>query len=274
MEKAIELHFAGEYAASVPILMSQIDGLTRDLVGQTFFQNVTAKNQENFIDDESLAGMPGNLVEVRRVFSTPSYETTRSGSISRHGVMHGRELDYDTLENSTKCIVLLAALAEYLPPFADTKGFEALDVHSSTAAGLLGVDDEGRLLDDRDVREFQGFAFYLDIAYMNAQLTPTLHTFDLDYQVRSLAAKHRLDRKQIFYFHDAAGWWLFYKLPSGHFLVLAERPNTSTESRNPDAWRWDAHEDPSVAPWHNARGWQSDDVYPRTSNWEPLQIGT
>lgn len=59
---------------------------------------------------------------VRRVFSENVTESGNFGGISRHGVMHGRDLGYATRVNSTKTIVLVAALAEYFPRVANDAG--------------------------------------------------------------------------------------------------------------------------------------------------------
>lgn len=93
--------------------------MSRDLTGQSFFSKA---NADPYLDDATLVGMEANLLVVRRVFSTNVDESGSFGLVSCHGVLHGRDLGYATRVNSTKTIVLVAAMAEYFPRIADDAG--------------------------------------------------------------------------------------------------------------------------------------------------------
>lgn len=265
IEKAIQHHQAGAYEASIPIILAQIDGLSRDLTGRSFFAK---SNHDPYMDDQTLAGMEENLPVVRKLFSADVTPSGKYGLVSRHGVMHGRDLAYATRVNSTKTIVLAAALAEYFPRIADRHGTQQRTQHEQDVAGTTGTDDQGRLLDDRQVPELLQTAWDFDIAYMNATL---LHggVFDARAALRQAARKNGLDPEDFTQHADDTGNWWTYTLPAGQVLGYAARPSTNTARPHPDVWRWDAPNAPTAPPWSSSNGWHSDDEFPGLPNWEP-----
>lgn len=268
IEKAIEHHFAGAYEASIPIVLAQIDGMSIDVTGKSFFSK---KNNDPYMDDETLAGMEANLPVVRGVFSEDVRPSGHYGRVSRHGVMHGRDLAYATRANSTKAIVLVAALAEYLPKIADDVGARYRQDHENEVAGSTEVDEVGRLIDDREVPELHRFAYDLDSAYLESVLL-NRGPFDVRAQLTAVARKHSFDPTGFTVEHDSIGWRWHYTLPAGQTLGYAARPSTSSERKHPDVWRWDAAAEPAALPWENPDGWRSDDDFPRSSNWEPKLV--
>jgi len=111
--KALTHHRSGAYEASVPIVMFQIDGLVRDLTAgrNGFFSDLGART--HLRDTTTIAGLDEGLAALQSYFGRPQATSGSTGGISRHGVVHGRELGYDTLINSTKCFVLLLAVIEW-----------------------------------------------------------------------------------------------------------------------------------------------------------------
>lgn len=265
IEKAIQHHFAGAYEASIPIILAQIDGMSRDLTGQSFFSKA---NADPYLDDETLAGIEENLPVVRRVFSADVRESGSFGYVSRHGVLHGRDLGYATRVNSTKTIVLVAALAEYFPRVANDAGARLRGLHEEAVAGSNAVDDKGRPVDDRRIPELLNFAYDFDTEYLNAVLLSP-RPFSVHTVLKVVAKKHGLELDAFRAGQDDVGCWWYYTIPAGWTLGYAARPTTSTERRHPDVWRWDALEVPTTLPWTNADGWRSDDDFPRSPNWEP-----
>ena len=265
IEKAIDHHFAGAYEASIPILLAQADGMAFDLTGRTFFSK---QNSDLYVDDETLAGMANSLPVVRGIFSDWVTDTGSHGLLSRHGILHGRDLGYATKVNSTKTIVLVGALAEYFPQAVEDVGARLRREHDKKVAGSTELDEKGRLTDDRQVHELQNFAYELNIAYAKGLLVP-FHHFDLHAETRKLAEKHGLDATGFASKQDATGVWWHYTLPSEQTLGYAARPTTSDERKHPDVWRWDARYTPLKPPWEDADGWRSDDDRPGLPNWEP-----
>jgi hypothetical protein len=115
VEKALGHHRNGAYEASVPIVLAQVDGICQDLVGSKedmqFFRLVP--KTQYFADASTIAGMPAGLEHLRPLFSEVMRKSGVTGKLSRHGILHGRELRYDTEMNSTKVLVLLAAVIEW-----------------------------------------------------------------------------------------------------------------------------------------------------------------
>jgi hypothetical protein len=264
IEKAIEHHLAGAYEASIPIILAQIDGMSHDLTGQSFFSKA---NADPYLDDATLSGMEENLPVVRRVFSEGVKESGNFGLVSRHGVLHGRDLGYATRVNSTKTIVLVAALAEYFPRIADDAGARLRRRHEESVTGSRELDQMGRVVDDRHIPELLNFAYDFDTAYINAVL---LHCgrFDAHATLAELARKHSLDPEAFTVEQDRVGCWWHYTVPAGQTLGFAVRPSTSTKRRHPDVWRWDASGVPTQPPWSSVEGWRSDDDFPLSPNWE------
>lgn len=268
IETAIEHHLAGAYEASIPIVLAQIDGMSRDLTGQSFFSKA---NNDPYLDDETVAGIETNVPVVRSVFSEDVKESGVYGKVSRHGVLHGRDLGYATRVNSTKTIVLVAALAEYFPRIADDAGARLRRLHEESVAGSLELDDMGRLVDDRDVPEVLQFAYDFDTEYMDAVPLRT-EPFDAPVRPAEVARKHNLVPDAFTVEQDGLGVWWHYTIPAGQTLGYAARPTTSVERRHPDLWRWDASTTPITPPWENQDLWRSGDDFPRSSNWEPKLI--
>jgi hypothetical protein len=269
LEKAIAHHRAGAYEASIPMIHAQLDGLSRDLTGASFYSKA---NNDPYVDDETLAGIDPNLPAVRRVFSEDVHTSDRHGLASRHGVMHGRDLAYATRINSTKSIVLVVALAEYFPRLADKKGAELRQAHEAEVAGSKGVDDRGRIIDDRELPEVHRFARDFDFAYANSILVPDVGPFDVDHQVDVIANRYGLEPEEFTRSGDGKGCWWHYSLPAGQVLGFATRPSTRSGRLHPDIWRWDAPTIPAEPPWSSASGWQTDEDQPRSPNWETRPI--
>lgn len=201
IEKAIEHHFAGAYEASIPILLAQIEGLSQDLTKKSFF---TKRNNDPYLDDETVAGMETNLPVVRTLFSEDVEPTGHYGKVSRHGVLHGRDLGYATRVNSTKTIVLVAALAEYFPKIADDISTHQRRQYEESVAGSAEIDEHGRLVDDRHIPELLKFAFDLDGGYSNAVLLNS-GLFDAARELVTVARKHGLDPDAFMILEDRTG---------------------------------------------------------------------
>ena len=121
---AFDAHVAGKYTLSVPVLLSQADGISADLLGALLFTNHRG----------SISGAAANLIEKRfsarplaksflgllleasglRVDTRKRDELIASGQIvsplNRHGVLHGLDCDYATDGNSLRAIALLGFL--------------------------------------------------------------------------------------------------------------------------------------------------------------------
>jgi hypothetical protein len=146
IRKALDHHENAAYEASVPIVFAQIDGICLDLTGRYFFKD---PKREPLADHETVAGLSENLEVVRDWFSRSQRASAATGSSKRHGVMHGRELGYDTKKNSVKAFVLLLAVVEWAQPQARRAAEATQREREERYAGSLELDEDGRRLDSR-----------------------------------------------------------------------------------------------------------------------------
>ena len=111
LELALDDHNAGRFHASVPVVLSQIDGITYDLANQTFYRKDRDK-AEHLTATETIVGDPDGLATLAEIVSIDR-RITSDGPINipyRHGILHGRDIGYDNLVVSTKSFAILLAL--------------------------------------------------------------------------------------------------------------------------------------------------------------------
>lgn len=117
LEEAFMLHVEGRYLASIPLLISQTDGICAEYLGAFLFsehdrriENVD-QNFENNEDEELLIFF--ELIKDKNKFSkgiAKSSQKHKGIAPNRSGILHGskKHLDYGTKLNSLKCFSLLA----------------------------------------------------------------------------------------------------------------------------------------------------------------------
>jgi hypothetical protein len=150
-EKALDHHRNGAYDASVPMALMQADGICQDLLGskqEMHFFNPKPK-KPHFVDALTIAGMPDGLEYLRPLFSESMRKSGATGKLTRHGILHGRELGYDTRINSTKALVLLAAVVEWAQVKARALVEEQRRQRQARYAGSDETNEQGRRLDRR-----------------------------------------------------------------------------------------------------------------------------
>lgn len=153
LEKALRHHLFGAYEASVPIVLAQIEGITADATGGKLFFSTDARRQADVVDDSVLAAIPGYLPRLRGFFSRGSRVTSADGGLSRHAVLHGRELAYDSSLNSAKCFLLLQAVLDWAMPRVRTEAARRRSEREAANAGVSGAREDGSRIDDREFPE-------------------------------------------------------------------------------------------------------------------------
>lgn len=113
LKEAVALHQAGRYYACIPLILSQLDGICKDVTGKLMGEVQSKKffgvSSNHLQDVITLAGHHNCLLLIQKLFSTHVTETTPDNAPYRHGIMHGRTLRYGTKANSTKFFVALDA---------------------------------------------------------------------------------------------------------------------------------------------------------------------
>jgi len=153
VRQALKHHRDRAFEASVPIILSQVDGIVYDFTENRdgFFSR--KKDGGYLTDNSTVAGLDQGLKQLRNLFSQSMTNTGVTGELSRHGILHGRELGYDTEINSTKAFVLLASIIEWAEPrakqLAERLEFDRL----STYTGTNEVDEDGMRQDNAGFKD-------------------------------------------------------------------------------------------------------------------------
>jgi len=147
--KARAHHHAGAYEASVPMLLSSVEGITADVTDKMFF-STSPRNQADVGDPTRLVAIPAALPALRGPYVAGLHRTQAAGSLSRHGILHGRELAYDTKITSAKCWSLLDAVCEWAMPLARAIAEERVADARARRAGSDRVNGRGQRYDDRE----------------------------------------------------------------------------------------------------------------------------
>jgi hypothetical protein len=159
--EAMRHHRAGEFGGSITLVLSQMDGIFIDMTGQSGRDYFFKPNNPNLLDEDSLAGHSLGLRALSELMSRQVQMTVATGELVRHGILHGRELAFDTDVNSTKAWVGLLALANGVKKRADQLGREAEQARERRHAGSKEVNEWGQQLDRRGFAEAKTFLLEL-----------------------------------------------------------------------------------------------------------------
>lgn len=255
LRKAKDHHEAGRYEASVPLIHAQMEGIVMDVAeGRKFF---TKGNQRaNVVDPKQLVAVEASLAALQTAYGGNVARTQTEGSLSRHGVAHGRELAYDTRVNSAKNWSVLDALVEWALPLARQEADRLRAGRQAERAGRMDVDAEGRRLDDREFTETKVMLRVLQTSAMGwwrqrgqfrDDLIGGVYTTE-DFVKRGLPAKHGThgdvgaDGEQVWYWRaTVSGWVLGIGLSANdrgllEWLYSAAEPPGAGPLDAPEAW--------------------------------------
>lgn len=153
LRQARDQHDRGEYAASILMVHSQIEGIATDVTANQKFFSGIKKRQADVVNPKQLVSIEASLAALRSPYIASVEVTQADGSISRHAVAHGRELAYDTRVVSAKAWSLLDAIVEWALPLAREEADIRRARRQIEVARRSDVDDSGRRIDDREFRE-------------------------------------------------------------------------------------------------------------------------
>jgi hypothetical protein len=188
MREAIESYKDERYASAITLTLTQIDGIVYDMTGKdakSFF--ASGRKARHLTDDKTLPGHPSGLVVLSALFTKDRKHTTLDGELRRHGIVHGRELGYDTKRNAIKTFVALFAVVEWAAP-RDTAEAERLELEREERyAGSDETDEWGCRLDRRGFDSVQNALTTIQL-YQNARFSRTGYASDV----------HELEAKEEF----------------------------------------------------------------------------
>jgi len=257
IEAAWGHHTSGAFEASIPIVLAQIDGIVSDATtsaetpkGKRFFS--TGRDQADVVDDETLAGISEALPVVRDWFSEAYWHTDERGSANRHGVMHGRELAYDTAVNSTKCFVLLLAVWEWASRMFQIEADRRKAVRYQSHAGSDEVDERGWRYDRRGFTETRLALKNLDLAQRSywdrVDRYGSLDDLRSDVVARLLFKEE--EGPDVVMQSSADRWSAWSQSESGWIFAIANTPETGP-------WYYDNQTPPAAPP--PSPGWRLND---------------
>ncbi|MDC8757849.1 hypothetical protein [Janthinobacterium fluminis] len=115
---AFSAHRNGQFELSVPVLLTQVDGICAELTGLSPFRRKDKRpTTAAYVESLQNAFLEALLVPFSENLPISSSEHERPphfASLNRHMVLHGESVDYATKRNSLKAISLLNYTVQYL----------------------------------------------------------------------------------------------------------------------------------------------------------------
>ncbi len=148
--------------------------------------------------------------------------TAATGELVRHGIVHGRELAYDTLVNSTKAWTALFAVVVGVKKRADALGSQAQAARERRYAGSKEVDEWGRRLDRRGFSKAKQLLFELSgyqLGFHRREGRYAPHQATLDPH-RILLGERTVDMRVR---EDTQEYWAWQATPTGMVFAIAGR---------------------------------------------------
>jgi len=131
LEAAFAAHREGKHELSVPVFLAQADGISRELLGEAFFQRAKSggkaeKLLEEMTDGSYLESALRALIPVGTLRKQRS--EVKPGEFNRHDVLHGFDTDYGSERNSLKAVSLLCFMRSMLEQVTESRRRRAVSV--------------------------------------------------------------------------------------------------------------------------------------------------
>ncbi|MBG9988815.1 hypothetical protein HZY88_07505 [Aerococcaceae bacterium DSM 111176] len=133
-KRIFELAYAdfleGRYYASIPLTLMMIDGVLNDLKLKGF-----SASDEDYEVWDSISGHSSGLKQIHKIY-TKSIRKTMEDTVlpHRHGILHGRILNYDNEKLAIKCLALIIYIFDWIQSFnsEDYRKSKFLEENSNT----------------------------------------------------------------------------------------------------------------------------------------------
>jgi uncharacterized protein YukE len=124
IRSAFAAHRGGDYAASIPLMLAQTDGICKDATDECLFTKYqgkpgTAKYVDRLAADTFRAALLSPLTLRLPMAASEHDREPNFRGLNRHIVLHGESLDYDSKTNATKAVSLIHYVAQVLSPEKD-----------------------------------------------------------------------------------------------------------------------------------------------------------
>ena len=116
---AFRAHKDGLYACSIPVFLTQMDGICMEVGNKYFFIRENkrpgiAGHVDQLSDNPLTAAMLAPLTEILPISAGPEARGPGFWQLNRHTVIHGESVDYDTRRNSLRAISLINYVSQML----------------------------------------------------------------------------------------------------------------------------------------------------------------
>lgn len=116
---AFRAHKDGLYACSIPVFLTQMDGICMDVGNKYFFIRENkrpgiAGHVDQLSDNPLAAAMLAPLTEILPISASADDRGPGFWQLNRHTVIHGESVDYDTRRNSLRAISLINYVSQML----------------------------------------------------------------------------------------------------------------------------------------------------------------
>lgn len=153
VDRAGEHHLEGRYDASVPLLLAHIEGIVIDVTeGKKYFTKRQSQKAD-VVNPQDLAGIEACMAALQGAYSEDVPVTQARGTLSRHGILHGRELAYDTRINSAKTWSVMDAVVHWAVPHSHALADARRTARETANSGSQDTDERGCRVDDREFAE-------------------------------------------------------------------------------------------------------------------------
>ncbi len=121
IQAAFRAHQRGEYILSIPVFMSQTDGICQDILSECLFMSKEKKPataspiiEKANTSNPYVKALLSPLLEKLPINYSPNERGKDFNGLNRHLVLHGESLDYGSKINSNKSISLIYYIANFL----------------------------------------------------------------------------------------------------------------------------------------------------------------
>lgn len=115
---AFDAHWRDQYILSIPVLLAQTDGISKDALGGHFFRRESDKKQPgkrrpaaaayaDNIEDPITKSLLAILTEIHPINASENEREKGAEAFNRHLILHGISVEYGTKTNSLKTISLI-----------------------------------------------------------------------------------------------------------------------------------------------------------------------
>ena len=119
LSEAFEAQRTQKYVFSIPIFLAQIDGISKEFLGEEYFRygrskDIPAKLIQQLAGDDFLESALRALIPKGQMRANSKERNLRDrpAILNRHAVLHGEDLNYDSELNGLKTISLLNFMSE------------------------------------------------------------------------------------------------------------------------------------------------------------------